>query len=168
MASSGHTLARAAEALLTAGPPRWDVAVTHALFAGDALETVRRAGVGEVGAPTASPSSNALPVAPMLAEALETIGVAEKPPGVEPPMFACRTTSSERQAAHGDAPAVAALATGLRRHDGLWRGALAVPANQQGRRPSPRPASTTRSSSQRSPSRMERLSAPAMPGRSWR
>lgn len=79
VASSGHTLARAAEALLTAGAASVDVAVTHALFAGDALETVRRAGVGEVWSTDCVPHpSNALPVAPMLAEALETIGVAEK------------------------------------------------------------------------------------------
>lgn len=76
VASSGHTLARAAEALLAAGAASVDVAVTHALFAGDALELVYRAGVGEVWSTDCIPHpSNALAVAPMLAEAMKAIGV---------------------------------------------------------------------------------------------
>jgi len=75
VASSGHTLARAAEAVLAAGAASVDVAVTHALFADDALEIVRRAGVGEVWSTDCIPHpSNALAVAPMLAEALHAIG----------------------------------------------------------------------------------------------
>jgi ribose-phosphate pyrophosphokinase len=48
VASSGHTLAQAARALLAAGADSVDVAVTHALFAEGALALVKDAGVGEV------------------------------------------------------------------------------------------------------------------------
>ncbi|GAA0630631.1 ribose-phosphate diphosphokinase [Halomonas beimenensis] len=72
VASSGHTVARAAEALLAAGAASVDVALTHALFAGDALEVIRAAGVGEIWSTDCiSHSSNVIPMAPVLAEALE-------------------------------------------------------------------------------------------------
>lgn len=48
VASSGHTLARAAQALLQAGATRVDVAVTHALFAHDALAVITAAGVTDI------------------------------------------------------------------------------------------------------------------------
>lgn len=48
VASSGHTVARAAQLLRAAGAASVDVAVTHALFAGDALQVMRDAGVAEV------------------------------------------------------------------------------------------------------------------------
>ena len=48
VASSGHTLAGAARLLLGAGAASVDVAVTHALFAGDALQIILQAGVSEV------------------------------------------------------------------------------------------------------------------------
>ena len=48
VASSGHTLAEATRLLLAAGASRVDVAVTHALFADEALQLVRTAGVSEV------------------------------------------------------------------------------------------------------------------------
>ena len=48
VASSGHTLAEAARLLLTAGAASVDVAVTHALFAGDAVKLIRLAGVGQI------------------------------------------------------------------------------------------------------------------------
>ncbi len=48
VASSGHTLARAAQAALRAGAASVDVAVTHALFAGDALKIIAAAGVNAV------------------------------------------------------------------------------------------------------------------------
>lgn len=71
VASSGHTLARAAEALLAAGAASVDVAVTHALFAGDALSVIEAAGVGEVWSTDAiAHGSNAIALAPLLAEAL--------------------------------------------------------------------------------------------------
>jgi len=48
VASTGHTLAQAARLLRAAGAATVDVAVTHALFAGDALQRLREAGVGEI------------------------------------------------------------------------------------------------------------------------
>lgn len=48
VASSGQTLARAAELLLAAGAASIDVAVTHALFAPGAVQRVRTAGVREI------------------------------------------------------------------------------------------------------------------------
>lgn len=48
MASSGHTLIEASKALFAAGASRVDILVTHALFAGDALQNLRAAGVGDI------------------------------------------------------------------------------------------------------------------------
>ncbi len=77
VASSGHTLARAAAVLRTAGAASVDVAVTHALFADDALELIRAAGVEQVWSTDCiAHPTNAVGVAPMLADALRTIGVA--------------------------------------------------------------------------------------------
>lgn len=74
VASSGHTLARAAERVLAAGAASVDVAVTHALFAGDALALIRAAGVGEVWSTDCIVHpTNAVQVAPMLADALRSI-----------------------------------------------------------------------------------------------
>lgn len=77
VASSGHTLARTAERLLAAGAASVDVAVTHALFADDALALIRAAGVGEVWSTDCIVHpSNAVQIAPLLAEALRAV-----PPG---------------------------------------------------------------------------------------
>ncbi|MCL7462820.1 ribose-phosphate diphosphokinase [Pseudomonas sp. NW5] len=74
VASSGHTLARAAELLLAAGAASVDVAVTHALFAPGALETIQAAGVGEVwSSDCIAHPSNAMAVAPLLADALRPL-----------------------------------------------------------------------------------------------
>ncbi len=74
VASSGHTVARAAEALLAAGAASVDLAVTHALFAGDALDVIRAAGVGEVWSTDCiAHPSNAIPMAPLLATALKRV-----------------------------------------------------------------------------------------------
>jgi len=74
VASSGVTLARAAERLRAAGAASVDVAVTHALFADGALERIRAAGVGEVWSTDCiAHPSNAVSVAPMLAAALRAI-----------------------------------------------------------------------------------------------
>lgn len=74
VASSGVTLARAAERLRAAGAASVDVAVTHALFADGALERIRAAGVGEVWSTDCiAHPSNAVSVAPMLAAALREI-----------------------------------------------------------------------------------------------
>ncbi|MDI1245005.1 MAG: ribose-phosphate diphosphokinase [Rhodoferax sp.] len=48
VASTGHSVARAAQLLLAAGALSVDVAVTHALFSGDALPIMQDAGIGEV------------------------------------------------------------------------------------------------------------------------
>ncbi len=48
VASSGHTLAQAARGLLAAGAASVDVAVTHALFAGDAGALLWNAGIRQV------------------------------------------------------------------------------------------------------------------------
>lgn len=74
VASTGHTVARAAQLLLSAGATCVDVAVTHALFAGDAMQIILAAGVGEVWSTDCIPhSSNAVSMAPPLAEALTRI-----------------------------------------------------------------------------------------------
>ncbi|WP_304525345.1 ribose-phosphate diphosphokinase [Halomonas sp. I5-271120] len=71
IASSGHTLACAIEAVLAAGADSVDVAVTHALFAGDALEVIRQAGVNEVWSTDCiAHPSNAVAMAPILGKAL--------------------------------------------------------------------------------------------------
>lgn len=76
VASSGHTLARAARLLGEAGAASVDVAVTHALFAGDALQLLAEAGVREVwSSDCIAHPSNAVGVAPLLAEALARLGV---------------------------------------------------------------------------------------------
>lgn len=74
MASTGQTLACAAALLRAAGALSVDVAVTHALFVEGALETLYRAGVGEVWSTDCiAHPSNAVSVAPLLAAALQTL-----------------------------------------------------------------------------------------------
>jgi ribose-phosphate pyrophosphokinase len=71
VASSGHTLAGAAALLLAAGATSVDVAVTHALFAGDALQIILQAGVGKVWSTDCIiHPSNAVSMASSIAEAL--------------------------------------------------------------------------------------------------
>ena len=74
VASSGRTLAGAAKLLLAAGAVSVDVAVTHALFAGDALAVIKAAGVGEVWSTDCiAHPSNAIAMAPMLTGALQAL-----------------------------------------------------------------------------------------------
>ncbi|HBQ40993.1 MAG TPA: phosphoribosylpyrophosphate synthetase, partial [Halieaceae bacterium] len=74
VASSGRTLAGAAQLLLQAGASSVDVAVTHALFAGDALSVMQAAGVGTVWSTDCiQHHSNAVFMAPLLAEALRPL-----------------------------------------------------------------------------------------------
>lgn len=74
MASTGRTVAQAAAALRAAGAASVDVAVTHALFVGDALAAMRAAGVGEVWSTDSVPhASNAVFLAPLLADALQRL-----------------------------------------------------------------------------------------------
>ncbi|SDK62010.1 ribose-phosphate diphosphokinase [Billgrantia gudaonensis] len=74
VASSGHTLAGAARRLLEAGAVSVDVAVTHALFADDALAVIAASGVGEVWSTDCiAHASNAITMAPVLARALQDV-----------------------------------------------------------------------------------------------
>lgn len=71
VASTGHTVARAARLLLAAGAASVDVAVTHALFVGDALPVILDAGVGDVwSTDSIKHSSNSVSIAPLLAATL--------------------------------------------------------------------------------------------------
>jgi len=72
LASTGRTLAAAAGAVLAAGATRVDVLVTHALFVGDALATVRAAGVSDIwSSDSISHPSNAFSLASTLASAIK-------------------------------------------------------------------------------------------------
>jgi ribose-phosphate pyrophosphokinase len=71
VASTGRTLVSAAQGALAAGAASVDVAVTHALFVGDALAEVQAAGVRHVWSSDAVPhESNAVSIVPLLAAAL--------------------------------------------------------------------------------------------------
>lgn len=74
VASTGHTVAQAARLLLAAGAVSVDVAVTHALFAGDALQVMHDAGVGEVWSTDCiAHASNAVSMATAIAQALNLV-----------------------------------------------------------------------------------------------
>lgn len=71
VASTGHTLVQAAQALSARGAQSIDAAVVHALFGGDAIERLHAAGVHRVWSTDAIPHpSNVISVAPLLAEAI--------------------------------------------------------------------------------------------------
>lgn len=71
VASTGHTVAQAARLLLAASAASVDVAVTHALFADDALQVILNAGVNEVWSTDCiEHPSNAVSMATVIAEAL--------------------------------------------------------------------------------------------------
>jgi ribose-phosphate pyrophosphokinase len=70
VASSGRTLARAAQLARAAGALSVDVAVTHALFAQDALEVIHDAGVRHIWSTDCLPhASNVIEIADTLAQA---------------------------------------------------------------------------------------------------
>jgi ribose-phosphate pyrophosphokinase len=74
VASTGRTLGTAARAALAAGAASVDVAVTHALFVGDALEHVRAAGVRHVWSSDSVPHmSNAVGIGGELALAVQRL-----------------------------------------------------------------------------------------------
>lgn len=71
VASSGHTLAAAARALLAAGAARVDAVVTHAVLAAGAGATMKDAGICEFWSTDTVPhESNALSVVQLIADAL--------------------------------------------------------------------------------------------------
>ena len=71
MASTGRTLIAAARLAFAAGAASVDVAVTHALFVGDAVDALQAAGIGRVWSTDCVPHpSNAISVAPLLAAAV--------------------------------------------------------------------------------------------------
>jgi ribose-phosphate pyrophosphokinase len=75
VASTGRTLVAAARGALAQGAASVDVAVTHALFVGDALEQVRASGVRHVWSTDCVPhGSNAVSVVPLLAAAVRSLG----------------------------------------------------------------------------------------------
>ena len=81
VASSGQTLAVAARLLLAAGAATVDVAVTHALFAGDALDIIAAAGVGKVWSTDCiTHPSNAVSMAAPLAAALLSLNPSTSAP----------------------------------------------------------------------------------------
>ncbi len=72
VASTGRTLVAAARGALGRGAASVDVAVTHGLFVGDALQQVQAAGVRHVWSSDSLPhTSNAVSVVPLLAAALQ-------------------------------------------------------------------------------------------------
>jgi len=74
VASSGQTLIEATRLLLAAGARSVDVAVTHALFAGDALQRLQAAGVGQVWSTDCiAHPSNAVSVVGAVAEAVAAL-----------------------------------------------------------------------------------------------
>jgi ribose-phosphate pyrophosphokinase len=74
VASTGHTLARAAQLLLAAGAASVDVAVTHALFAGDALQLLEQAGVAKIWSTDCiEHPSNAVSMAALIAASIHTL-----------------------------------------------------------------------------------------------
>ncbi|MDP2221049.1 MAG: ribose-phosphate diphosphokinase [Hydrogenophaga sp.] len=74
VASSGHTLARAAQLLCAAGAASVDVAVTHALFATGAEQLVRDAGVGAIWSTDCiAHPSNAVSIVSAVAAALREV-----------------------------------------------------------------------------------------------
>ncbi|MBH9551468.1 ribose-phosphate diphosphokinase [Inhella gelatinilytica] len=84
VASTGRTLAQAARLALAAGAASVSVAVTHALFGGDAEAQVRAAGVQAIWSTDCiAHPTNALSVAPLLAAAFsgEARGLAPLSPG---------------------------------------------------------------------------------------
>lgn len=71
IASSGRTLAAAAQGLLRCGAASVDVAVTHALLAHDAMDVIRGAGIRHFwSSDSVSHASNVVRLAPLIAPAL--------------------------------------------------------------------------------------------------
>lgn len=74
VASTGHTLAQATHLILAAGAASVDIAVTHALFADDALQVIRSKGAGEIwSTDCVKHPSNAVSMAAPIADAMTQI-----------------------------------------------------------------------------------------------
>jgi len=74
VASSGHTLAEAAKLLLAGGATSVDVAVTHALFASEAVPLIRNAGVRHIWSTDCiAHDSNVVPMTVPLAAAIQPL-----------------------------------------------------------------------------------------------
>ena len=74
VASTGRTLEAAARGALARGAASVDVAVTHGLFIGDAVDRLHAAGVGSIwSSDCVAHPSNAVSVAPLIAAALKTL-----------------------------------------------------------------------------------------------
>jgi len=74
VASSGRTMAVAARQLLQAGAQSVDAAVTHALFADDALAVMQAAGIRHIWSTDCiAHTSNAIEMAPWLADAVQSV-----------------------------------------------------------------------------------------------
>ncbi|MBP7131290.1 MAG: ribose-phosphate pyrophosphokinase [Aquabacterium sp.] len=72
MASSGRTLVEACKLLRAAGARSVDVAVTHALFAADALDVIRAAGIEHIwSTDSVIHNSNAVSLAPLMADSVQ-------------------------------------------------------------------------------------------------
>ena len=75
IASTGQTVAQTARLLIEAGAASVDVAVTHALFAGNAMQVLRDAGVQNIWSTNCvRHSSNAVSVAPLISQSLVALG----------------------------------------------------------------------------------------------
>ena len=85
VASTGQTVVQATHLLRAAGVLSVDVAVTHALFADNAFEMLRSAGIGEIWSTDCiAHASNATSMAPALAAALrELLGLGTQNPGAQ-------------------------------------------------------------------------------------
>jgi ribose-phosphate pyrophosphokinase len=74
VASTGQTVAQAAKLILAAGANSVDIALTHALFAGDAWQVIQEAGVGEIWSTDCiQHASNAVSMATTIAQTLHRV-----------------------------------------------------------------------------------------------
>jgi ribose-phosphate pyrophosphokinase len=81
IASSGHTLASVTRLLMAAGAASVDVAVTHALFAADAVELIKAAGVSNIWSTDCIPHpSNVVRMAPLIAATLSNLPLSTTTP----------------------------------------------------------------------------------------
>jgi len=86
VASTGRTLVEAARAAQALGASSVDVAITHALFVADAVQQLVAAGVRHIWSTDSVPHpSNAVSIAPMLAQALASAEASGRPAATDAP-----------------------------------------------------------------------------------